>query len=214
MVNFNDNIDIQWYKRGGPYKKAFILENGSLFLGEPTMKKGSEGKGLKISRNNSIINGVWKNNKRLIDRPAGVYNNNGCVYIGTVLQGKKHGKGTYTSASGEIYDGQWENDKRHGKGKQIYAIGDVYNGQWENDKRHGKGTMMYDGGSVFNGEWKDGNRHGDGRMIYSNGDVYIGEWKHELKGFNRHGKGRLYSFANGKVYDGQWENDKCLNTQV
>ena len=63
-------------------------------------------------------------------------------------------------------------------------------------------------------EWKDGNRHGDGRMIYSNGDVYIGEWKHELKGFNRHGKGRLYSFANGKVYDGQWENDKCLNTQV
>ena len=129
-IMVNDRC-IEWYKKGQSFKKAFFLGDGALFLGElKTNGNDCEGKGLKITHNNNIINGVWKNSK-LIEKLAGMYNNNGCMYFGFVLEGKKHGKGIYRSASGEIYDGQWENDKRHGKGKQIYAIGDVYIGTFK-----------------------------------------------------------------------------------
>jgi hypothetical protein len=42
------------------------------------------------------------------------------VYIGQVLNGKRHGQGKLTNSIGQIYEGNWLQGKRHGTGKMIY----------------------------------------------------------------------------------------------
>jgi hypothetical protein len=73
----------------------------------------------------------------------------GDVYEGEWMNGKRNGKGTYTSDNGDVLEGEWKDDKKHGKGKLTLANGDVYDGNWENDKKHGIGTCTNNGsGSV------------------------------------------------------------------
>lgn len=38
--------------------------------------------------------------------------NNGKVYIGTIVNGKRHGKGVITCAKGKIYEGEMANNER------------------------------------------------------------------------------------------------------
>ena len=48
---------------------------------------------------------------------------------------QKHGKGTYTWASGGKYVGQYKDNKRHGLGKYTLADGTVHHdGEWENNQ--------------------------------------------------------------------------------
>jgi hypothetical protein len=55
-------------------------------------------------------------------------------YKGEFEDGKRHGKGTYTSVTGVIYDGDWAEGKKHGYGKLTYPSGNLtYEGRWEND---------------------------------------------------------------------------------
>jgi len=42
---------------------------------------------------------------------------NGDMYDGEWLKGKKHGLGTYTHKNGDKYIGSWKNDLKHGEGK-------------------------------------------------------------------------------------------------
>ena len=37
-------------------------------------------------------------------------------YVGEYKDGKMHGQGTYTWASGSKYVGEWKDDKKHGQG--------------------------------------------------------------------------------------------------
>lgn len=152
---------------------------------------------------------------------------NGDVYIGERLQGKKHGQGrciyangdtyegewfedemhgqgTYTYANGAIYVGQSFKDKMHGQGTYTYANGDTYEGQWSENLRHGKGRYTQKAnGTIYDGEWKDDNQHGQGTCVYGNGDFYEGQWANDL----RHGQGKC-TYANKVVYEGQWAEDK------
>ncbi len=41
-----------------------------------------------------------------------------------------------------IYEGDWKNHKRHGKGIYLFANGDMYPGDWRNDEREGKGIFV------------------------------------------------------------------------
>jgi serine/threonine protein kinase len=105
---------------------------------------------------------------------------NGAVYSGDLLDGLKHGKGTYESMEEEIYyDGWWEADKKHGKGNLICEKVS-YNGDWRNDRSHGTGTLNFNDGGVYVGDViEDFIRHGRGRYVSPDGEVLDGEWEHD-----------------------------------
>ena len=44
----------------------------------------------------------------------------GNSYDGELLNGKRHGRGTYTFASGSVYEGSFENSLFHGHGKYTW----------------------------------------------------------------------------------------------
>ena len=68
--------------------------------------------------------------------------------------GKRHGQGTMTWASGAKYVGQYKDDKKHGEGTNTYASGDKYVGQFKDYKRHGLGKYTFADGTVaHDGEW-------------------------------------------------------------
>ena len=120
------------------------------------------------------------------------------TYEGTILNGKRHGKGKYTWDVGDVYEGDWKDDKRIGKGKYTWPNGNVYNGYWKDGNRNGYGTMKYSDG-VYEGQWKDDKKTGEGKFTWSNGDVYEGEWKND----ERTGKG-VFKWPSGDVYNGDF----------
>ena len=87
--------------------------------------------------------------------------NDGCVYTGQVVNGRRHGRGTLTWPSGDIYEGDWRDDKRTGKGKLTWGkdtkwAGDIYEGDFVDEKGTGTGTYTYADGRIESGRWKDG----------------------------------------------------------
>ena len=122
----------------------------------------------------------------------------GDVYEGEILNGKRHGHGTYTWADGDTYEGDWKDGKRCGRGKLIQygksPSGETYmkysyDGEWLDSKEHGHGICvegdfgMEKMDKVFEGEWVNGKRQG--RFVWyltnSNGGRYInfyedGKW--------------------------------------
>ena len=114
----------------------------------------------------------------------------GDVYEGEILNGKRHGHGTYTWADGDTYEGDWKDGKRCGRGKLIQygksPTGETYmkysyDGEWLDSREHGHGICVEgDFGwekmdKVFEGEWVDGKRQG--RFVWyltnSKGGRYI-----------------------------------------
>ena len=114
----------------------------------------------------------------------------GDVYEGEILNGKRHGHGTYTWADGDTYEGDWKDGKRCGRGKLIQYgkspsgetyIKYSYDGEWLDSKEHGHGICvegdfgMYKNDKVYEGEWVNGKRQG--RFVWyltnSNGGRYI-----------------------------------------
>lgn len=114
----------------------------------------------------------------------------GDVYEGEILNGKRHGHGTYTWADGDTYEGDWKDGKRCGRGNLIQygksPTGETYmkysyDGEWLEGKEHGHGICvegdfgMEKMDKVFEGEWVNGKRQG--RFVWyltnSNGGRYI-----------------------------------------
>ena len=114
----------------------------------------------------------------------------GDVYEGEILNGKRHGHGTYTWADGDTYEGDWKDGKRCGRGKLIQygksPTGEKYmkysyDGEWLDSREHGHGICvegdfgMYKNDKVYEGEWVNGKRQG--RFVWyltnSNGGRYI-----------------------------------------
>ena len=125
----------------------------------------------------------------------------GDVYEGEILNGKRHGHGTYTWSDGSFYDGEWKDGNENGHGIRKYINVGVYDGEWKDGYENGHGIMKYINGDVYDGEWKDGNENGHGTMTYANGDRYDGEWKDGYE--NGHG---TMTYANGDRYDGEWKD--------
>ena len=107
----------------------------------------------------------------------------GDVYEGEILNGKRHGHGTYTWADGDTYEGDWKDGKRCGRGKLIQygksPTGETYmkysyDGEWLDNREHGHGICVEgDFGwekmdKVFEGEWVDGKRQGRFVWYYTN----------------------------------------------
>jgi hypothetical protein len=72
------------------------------------------------------------------------------TYWGKVLNGKAHGRGTYTARSGTIYTGQFIANEFSGDGTMTWTNGSKYTGKWRSDEGI-SGTMVYPNGSSATG---------------------------------------------------------------
>ncbi|CAG9321225.1 AVL9 [Blepharisma stoltei] len=151
---------------------------------------------------------------------------NGDVYTGSVLSGKKEDHGILEESNGNRYEGHWISDQRSGMG--TYTTQDnqyVYDGEWLDDEKSGNGReidhgVQYSGGfsknlyngygvyidpegNMYDGDWLGGKKSGVGHFKNSIGDSYSGEF---CEG-EFHGQGQI-TFANGDVYVGMWKLGK------
>ncbi len=129
------------------------------------------------------------------------------VYVGEFKDGKSHGQGTETFASGEKFVGEFKDDKRNGQGTNTYANGDKCVGEFKDDKRNGQGTFTYANGDKYVGEFKDDKKNGQGTFIFANGEKYVGEFKDG----KRNGQG-TNTYASGEKFVGEFKDGK-LNGQ-
>lgn len=90
--------------------------------------------------------------------PASVVYPSGDKYDGDMVEGKRHGKGTYYErATGNKYEGEWKDDMRHGRGVLTSGASDfIYDGEWVGDKRTGNGHCTIRGRESYTGEWAIG----------------------------------------------------------
>ena len=81
---------------------------------------------------------------------------NGDVYTGAFLKGKKHGRGLLETRSNRSYDGGWENDVPHGFGTNTFPNGKIYTGQYKEGRPCGNGQWTYSDGKTYSGTWVKG----------------------------------------------------------
>ncbi|CAD8087078.1 unnamed protein product [Paramecium primaurelia] len=128
---------------------------------------------------------------------------NGAIYEGSVLDGKRHGKGIYTWKDGTKYEGQFENDQINGFGIMEYADSKKYKGEWVNGEMEGFGNFIWPNSEEYKGFYKQSKKNGFGVFKYSSGITYFGEF---VNGLN-HGTAVLMQFNHqpkiSKWQDGQ-----------
>lgn len=106
------------------------------------------------------------------------------------------------------YTGKMKNGRAHGYGVYTYASGDVYEGNWANDNKSGYGRLTHLDGSFYEGEYFLDRRHGRGTYHYCNGDEYVGNWKNG----RAHGHGIFRNKSHGVVYKDTWSNGRSIKT--
>ncbi|OQR81382.1 hypothetical protein THRCLA_11784 [Thraustotheca clavata] len=190
--------------------------NGSVYTGE-WVDGLRQGRGLFVDNDGTTFDGEWRNSqpckesiyveipltdptKRTSDKNTIVYDN-GDIYVGEMRQGKRHGRGKYTSKNSKhSYEGEWDMDLRHGQGTMTSGSHDfIYDGAWVQNTRTGFGTCVISGVESYSGQWYNNAFHGHGKYSEADGSVYEGEF---LCG-KKHGVGRWTS-ANGVVYQGEF----------
>ena len=77
----------------------------------------------------------------------------GEIYVGTIVDGNRHGQGTYTWPSGDKYVGEFKDGKENGQGTYTWTDGDKYVGEWKDGKRTGQGTYTFHDGVKWVGVW-------------------------------------------------------------
>ncbi|CAD8058068.1 unnamed protein product [Paramecium sonneborni] len=132
---------------------------------------------------------------------------NGDIYEGCWIHGKKHGLGILLLQNGTIIQGEWQNDALL-DGRIIYPNGDIQVG---NQYTYANGIIFigdddygiekHPDGSIYTGEFHNGHKHGRGQFIYSDGSVYTGDFVEDL--YSGYGELKYY---NKIVYEGQWFN--------
>ncbi len=122
---------------------------------------------------------------------------NGDVFEGTLLVGKRQGHGVFTWSGGQ-YNGQWVDDRAVGKGELIFKNGDRYEGEVVDSIAHGEGFMKFASGDTYRGAFTNGKTHGLGVYVWRNGQTYEGSWQMDVA----QGVGKMH-FANGNQYQGE-----------
>lgn len=158
----------------------------------------------------------------------------GKVYKGSLVQGKREGKGILTSVQYK-YEGEWQNNKvisiqKHGKGtltreseKYVYDgmwVHDLpdgpaceikrdckYNGNFVGGKYNGNGIIVYSDQSQYDGEWVNGLRQGMGHWANGKGDSYRGEFVND----QFCGQGQ-FSYAEGDIFVGKFKDGLMFGT--
>jgi hypothetical protein len=81
---------------------------------------------------------------------------NGNRYIGGLLDGQMHGKGSFEWSDGRKYRGEYKYDLKDGYGEFTFTDGKIYRGHWEAGKQHGEGSIIYPSGETKSFIWKNG----------------------------------------------------------
>jgi hypothetical protein len=107
---------------------------------------------------------------------------------------------------GNVYMGSIVEGRYEGRGFMFYENGDKYHGDWECGLKKGFGSWTSKDKSQFKGNFDEGKPNGIGTMIYSNGDKYEGNFSQGV----RNGKGTyFYKKSNYDDFDqGNWVNGK------
>lgn len=119
-------------------------------------EKGQKnGFGSYLYENGDVHEGEWKSD--ISDGEIDIiYKIKNETYKGSVLDGKRHGKGKMFFANGDKYSGDFINDNMEGTGEMIYASGDKYIGEFQNGFLDGKGEYIYTNEDRFIGQFKEG----------------------------------------------------------
>lgn len=125
------------------------------------------------------------------------------LYEGSILDGKKHGKGKIVYSNKIVYEGEWLNDAKNGKGITTLPNGDKLEGLYINGKLNGEGSYTYADSEKYEGGFKDSEFHGYGVYTFVNGNKYEGGWKEGKK----NGIGMIV-YKDGKKLHCEYVNDK------
>lgn len=179
----------------GPTK----LLDGSVYVGEWSIKGMPHGKGIMYYIDGGICEGYWKEGK-LHDRGRRV-SPKGDVYTGNWNNGEMNGQGSMEYVSRIVYTGGWLNSKQHGIGIEAWPDGSKFEGVYVNGVKSGKGKFFWPDGTKYEGDFTNDVIEGYGIYVWAN-KVYEGNWKDS----KMHGKG-IFKWNDGKSYDGEYNMD-------
>ena len=128
---------------------------------------------------------------------------NGDVFDGPMVDGKRNGKGRMVWANGQSYDGDWRDDVAVGEGVMAFVNGDRFQGQVKDGVADGRGKMQFANGDAYEGQFNKGIPDVEGVYTEKDGSRYTGQSKAGIK----HGRGKLV-WATGQSYDGDWVADR------
>jgi hypothetical protein len=164
----------------------------------------------------------------------------GGQYVGEILDGKRHGRGTMLLANGHRYEGDWQLDQPHGHGTYFFRDeSNFYQGMWLDGKRHGRGLLKLFGDEK-RGEFRDGEFYagmwqfagiGGAIPLGEISDRYLGKrgglvsWTCYWKGGQRYvgfvdedsdpkGEGILYSSDGKVIRSGIWDAESVVEQHL
>jgi hypothetical protein len=123
-------------------------------------------------------------------------------YVGDVLNGVPHGRGTLTyhpAMDRTEYKGEWKEGEFHGRGVLTFTSGSKMTGTWVNGFLEGEGIYEWESGAKYQGTFKNSQFHGKGKCRNEDGSNYTGDFENGQE----HGQG-TYTKSDGDSYTGQW----------
>jgi hypothetical protein len=208
----NKNSDEASYSRAklaeeeGIRDESINFPSGERYKGF-TKNRKFHGKGRLDMPNGNWFDGYFENGNFISGRVKSINNGNG--YEGEAANGKQHGWGKVTWASGpaESYEGNIVNGERTGRGKVIFRSGAIYEGDVVKDIFNGYGKLTYSDGGYVEGNFANGQPSGRATSVFKNGDKYVGDF---LAG-KPHGHGTWVA-ANGNRGEGEFADGKLVKS--
>ena len=147
--NSNQNINLVGLTDMAPVNKQLISQPSAL----TNMPPGVPAQGNNIITNQTMVfaNGTFTG----------------------ILDSQRSGRGRFAYNNGEVYEGEWILGKREGKGYFKFSSGE-YRGTFKADKMHGKGVLNMYNGIIYEGEFLDGIPNGQGKYKDAFGNVNEG----------------------------------------
>ena len=207
-------LGVQVIKPGGREEmlESFAKE-AALYQNTSSEKKSEKKKSAKEKARRAVKAGSKRKDdtksQSIVSEIQTITYRNGSRYVGYVVDGKKHGQGTYYCTNGDRYEGYFLEDKFHGQGTYYCTNGDRYEGYFVNGSFHRGTSYCAVGGALYEGDFVNGIFHGQGICYYADGSCYEGSWKDGLP----NGLGTHY-YANGDRYEGRWAKGKKHGTGV
>lgn len=140
-----------------------------------------------------------------------IYTEQKLIYVGIFMNGLREIKGNLSSMDNKyLYDGEWKNDIFEGNGSLVTREGNKYVGPFKNGLYEGKGYIIDNEGNIYNGNFKNGKKWGEGEYSMNNGNKYIGMFKQDL--FN--GKGKIIDKDGNVLQEGNFKDGEFIPKKI